>query len=161
MKTSGSGSAAYEAGDAWHVDVYEAARGRLFRTARLLTGSDAVAEEVVQEAFLRVHMSRRQPDNAAAYLRATVVNLCRNHSRRMRLEHSLYDPPAAVVSCPEVDETFAIVARLPYRQRAVLVLRFYEDLTEVEIAEVLGCPLGSVKSSLHRGLAKLRKEVSR
>ncbi len=59
-----------------------------------------------------------------------------------------------------MDETWAAVCRLPFRQRAVLALRFYEDLSEADIAAVLGCRLGTVKSSLHRGLSKLRAELS-
>jgi RNA polymerase sigma factor (sigma-70 family) len=65
-----------------------------------------------------------------------------------------------IVDDPEIDETWAAVCRLPFRQRAVLALRFYEDLPEAEIARVLGCRPGTVKSSLHRGLAKLREELS-
>jgi RNA polymerase sigma factor (sigma-70 family) len=125
-----------------------------------LTGSDPIAEEVVQEAFLRVHLSGRAPENAPAYLRTTVVNLCRNYLRRRGVELRLPIPPASTVVNPEIDETFAALSRLPFKQRSVLVLRFYEDLTQREIAETLGCPIGSVKSSLHRGLAKLRKELS-
>jgi RNA polymerase sigma factor (sigma-70 family) len=61
---------------------------------------------------------------------------------------------------PEIDETWVAVCRLPFRQRAVLALRFYEDMSEAEIARVLGCRPGTVKSGLHRGLSRLREELS-
>jgi RNA polymerase sigma factor (sigma-70 family) len=65
------------------------------------------------------------------------------------------------VGQPELDETWDVLRRLPERQRVALVLRFYEDLPEAEIAQVLGCPRGTVKSLIHRGLARVRKETGR
>jgi RNA polymerase sigma factor (sigma-70 family) len=65
-----------------------------------------------------------------------------------------------VVGIPEIDETWAAVSRLPYRQRAVLILRYYADLPESEIADVLGCRVGTVKSAHHRALERLRRELS-
>ncbi len=64
------------------------------------------------------------------------------------------------VGMPEVDETWEALRRLPDRQRAAIVLRFYEDLPEAEIARVLGCRPGTVKSLIHRGLARVRKETA-
>jgi RNA polymerase sigma factor (sigma-70 family) len=61
---------------------------------------------------------------------------------------------------PELDETWSALCRLPFRHRSVVILRFYEDLSIEEIAQVLGCRLGTVKSRLHRGLEKLRSELS-
>ena len=141
------------------VALYQRQREAMVRLARLFTGSDAVAEEVVQDAFLRMHQLQKRPDNVDAYLRTTVANLSRNHLRRGR-------PPRAdwsrekVVLGPEIDETLEALRRLPFRQRAVLTLRYYEDLSEADIARVLHCRLGTVKSSLHRGLSKLREELS-
>jgi RNA polymerase sigma factor (sigma-70 family) len=140
--------------------LYLRQREAMVRFARLLTGSSAVAEEVVQEAFLRMHQQRTQPDNPAGYLRTTVANIARSHMRRLRLERRPVSPGRVSIDDPAIDETWAAVLRLPFRQRAVLALRFYEDLPEAEIARLLGCRLGTVKSSLHRGLAKLRGELT-
>ncbi len=140
--------------------LYLRHREGMVRFARLLTGSTAVAEEVVQEAFLRMHQQRTQPDNPAGYLRTTVANISRSHMRRLRLERRAVSPGRVTFDDPVIDETWAAVLRLPFRQRAVLALRFYEDLPEAEIARLLGCRLGTVKSSLHRGLAKLRGELT-
>jgi RNA polymerase sigma factor (sigma-70 family) len=142
------------------ANLYRTQREPMVRFARLLTGSTAVAEEVVQEAFLKLHQQGDRPQNAAGYLRVTVANLCRSHMRRLRLERRLPPRERLTFTDPDIDETWAAVCRLPFRQRAVLALRFYEDMAEADIARVLGCRLGTVKSSLHRGLAKLREELS-
>jgi RNA polymerase sigma-70 factor (sigma-E family) len=139
--------------------LYRRQRMAMVRLAVLLTGSPAVAEEIVQEAFLRMHRQRGAPENPDGYLRTTVANLARSHLRRLRLERR-YTPEAPVTTqIPEVDETWTAVARLPFRQRAVLVLRFYDDLSEPDIAPVLRCRPGTVKSRMHRALAKLREEL--
>jgi RNA polymerase sigma factor (sigma-70 family) len=140
--------------------LYLRQREAMVRLARLLTGSLGVAEEIVQEAFLRMHQQRTPPENPAGYLRTTVANISRSHLRRLRLERRLQAPERVTFNDPVIDETWAAVRRLPFRQRAVLALRFYDDLPEVEIARLLGCRLGTVKSSLHRGLAKLRDELT-
>lgn len=145
----------------WLAAAYEAHRLALFRLARLLTGSDPVAEDVVQEAFARLQASGRVPHDMRAYLRATVANLCRNRARRQVVERRHPQPAPLPVQDPELDETWAAVQKLPYRQRAVVVLRFYEDLPEAQIAAILGCATGTVKSSLHRAFARLRKDLPR
>ena len=132
----------------------------LRRLARLLTGSDAMAEDLVQEAFVRLQASTTSPANPGGYLRTVLVNLCRDHLRReARTRHQAVAVPLVAVP-PELDETWAAVCRLPFRQRAAVVLRYYQDLPEAEIANLLGCRPGTVKSSLSRALAKLRKELS-
>lgn len=142
------------------TDLYTRQRESMVRLARLLTGSSAIAEEIVQEAFLKLHRLANVPDNPDAYLRTSVANLSKSHLRRLRLERRPLLREHLVLSAPEIDETWAAVNRLPFRQRAVLVLRFYEDMSEADIAEALGCRPGTVKSSLHRGLEKLRGELS-
>jgi len=132
----------------------------MVRMARMLTGSKAVAEEVVQEAFLKMHQLGQAPLNPDGYLRTTVANLSKSHLRRLRLERRLAIRERIVFDDPEIDETWEAVCRLPFRQRAVLALRFYDDLSEAEIARILGCRPGTVKSSLSRGLSKLREELS-
>ena len=90
-----------------------------------------------------------------------MVNACRSHLRRAGPRAGLPPPVGAEPSGvpAEADELFDALAALPSRQRAALVLRFYEDLSEADIAVALGCRPGTVKSLLHRGLAELRKVV--
>jgi len=142
------------------TSLYRRRREAMVRLARLLTGSATTAEEVVQEAFLKMHRQREPPRNPDGYLRTTVANLSKSHLRRLRLERRPYPRDRFSFEDPEIDETWAAVCRLPFRQRAVLVLRYYEDRSEADIADVLGCRPGTVKSSLHRGLSKLRQELS-
>jgi RNA polymerase sigma-70 factor (sigma-E family) len=140
--------------------LYRVQRDPMVRLARLITGSKAIAEEVVQDAFLRVAEKVEFVENPDGYLRTTVVNLARNHIRRLRLERQLPPPDVVNSSEPAVDEMWAAICRLPFSQRAVLALRFYEDLSEDEIARTLDCRVGTVKSRLHRGLANLRKGIT-
>lgn len=146
--------------DGWLASAYVRDRQSLFRLARLLTGSDSIAEEMVQEAFARLHESRRVPENPGGYLRTTVVNLCRNRMRRSVVEGRFREPARLLVGEPELDETWSAISRLSPRQRAVIVLRFYEDMSEAEIAATLAWPRGTVKSRLHRALGHLRKELT-
>jgi RNA polymerase sigma factor (sigma-70 family) len=163
----------------WPVELtslFRAKRTQLVRLAHLMTGSNAVAEEIVQEAFLRLRRGPKRHDgdgdgdghgdgdgDLGGYLYVTVVNLARGHLRRRRVEerHARSLPAdRPVTGDPEIDETWSAMRRLPAAQRAVLVLRFYEDLPETEIARLLGCRPGTVKSRLHRGLERLRKDLS-
>lgn len=141
------------------ADLYGRQRVAMVRLARLLTGSAVIAEEIVQEAFLKVHQLDELPQNPDGYLRITVANLSKSHLRRLRLERQLPVQDRIVLDEPQIDETWVAVCRLPFRLRAVLVLRFYQDLSEAQISHVLGCRPGTVKSRLHRGLAKLREEL--
>jgi RNA polymerase sigma-70 factor (sigma-E family) len=140
--------------------LYRRQRATMIRLARLLTGSTAVAEEVVQDAFLALHQRRERPENPDGYLRTTVANIAKGRLRRLRLERRPLRRDPVTFDDPHIDETWAAVCRLPFRQRAVLALRFYEDLSEADIARVLDCRLGTVKSSLHRALSKLREEMT-
>ena len=140
--------------------LYEGSWPAMLRLAKLLVGSDAAAEDVVQDAFVAVSSRLPELDNPAGYLRTAVVNRARGWHRRAAVRRGHRPDPPRVVGEPELDETWHALRRLPYRQRAVLVLRYYEDLSEAEIAEVLGCRPGTVKSATHRALARLRKELS-
>jgi RNA polymerase sigma-70 factor (sigma-E family) len=143
--------------DAW----YRASWPAVVRLAHTIVGSVAVAEELAQEAFVRVHErwdTVRTPD---AFVRTVVLNLARSRLRRAHLEVTRLPPsPGATTAEPALDETWIALSRLPFRQRAVLALRYYADLPEAEIAELLGCRVGTVKSAHHRALARLRKELS-
>jgi RNA polymerase sigma-70 factor (sigma-E family) len=133
----------------------------LLRLAHLLTGNPAVAEELVQEALLATHQRWAGLDNPAGYARRALVNLCHSHQRRRFVErrHSRADQPRLTLP-PEIDETWAVIRGLPHDQRAVLVLRFYEDMRMDDIAALLDKPVGTVKSLLHRALARLKETLA-
>ena len=141
-------------------DLFRHRREPSLRLAAFLVGDLAVAEEIVQDAFLEVTRRWSRLDNPAGYLRTAVVNGCRSHVRRVALVRRRPLPmPRLHVEAPEHDDLWAVLARLPERRRAALVLRYYEDLPVAEIARLLGCRPGTVASLLHRGLTDLRKVV--
>ena len=131
----------------------------MVRLAFLIVGSEEVAEELVQDTFVRVRAPVEDVDQPVAYLRRAVVNACRNHHRHRDVERRgavrLAGGEAAVA--PELDHLADALGRLPTRQRAVLVLRYYLGCSEAEIAGMLGCRPGTVKSLASRGLAALRQ----
>lgn len=158
----------------WSADtaleqLYVAHWRSLVRLSVLLVRDQGLAEEVVQDAFVAVHgrWSRlRDPGKALAYLRQTVVNRSRSALRHRVVvdRHAATTRPLSAV--PGVDEASLASARreavldamrhLPDRQREVLALRYYLDLSESEIADALGISKGAVKSHAHRGSATLR-----
>ncbi len=127
--------------------------------ATLLTGSGAAAEEIVQDAFLRCQKALDRAEHPTAYVRAAVVNGCRSYHRRNALARRRSMDVLPVSAEPELRELADVLALLPSRQRTVLVLRYYADLTEADIAQVLGCRPGTVKSLASRGLANLRTMI--
>lgn len=138
----------------------------LLRLAALLLDDRGLSEEVVQDAYIKVHAAWHRLDNserALAYLRQTVVNLARSRLRR-RLVARKHAPkpmpnaPSAEYSAMAALERAEVVAKLrklPARQREAIVLRYYGDLSEAQIAAAMGCSNGSVKSHIHRGMAAL------
>ena len=141
------------------VDMYRSRWAPMVRLARLLTGSDPAAEELVQDAFLRVRLQWDLVENPASYLRAAVVNGCRNYQRRRKIERRQI--PAVGVADDDRFELRGALEALPMRQRSAVVLRYYEDLPEAEIAELLDCSVPAVKSLLHRAVQDLRKVIER
>jgi len=136
----------------------------LLRTAYLLTGDRGHAEDVLQTALLQVARKwRRIRGEPTPYARRAVVNLAKNHWRdRFRRPNETaatvevgYRPPEADVLLQQV--LLPAVMDLPVRQRAVLVLRYFEDLSVEQTADALGCSTGTVKSQTHRALSKLRE----
>jgi RNA polymerase sigma-70 factor (sigma-E family) len=157
---------------AWAADeavtqLYAAHYRSLVRLGALLLRDTAVAEEVVQDAFVAMHGAWRRlqdPDRALAYLRQSVVNGARSSLRRREVATRLAPRPApdeasaehgAMVAL-EHEEVLAALRTLPVRQREVLVLRYYVDLSEADIADALGISRGAVKSHASRGMAALR-----
>ena len=145
---------------------------RLVRTAFLLTGDHAQAEDLAQTALVRAHRrwrSIRRQDRPEVYVRRVMLNLHRSWWRRHRGREHLVAQVAepAADGAPgddsaRQDRELALaraLADLPPRMRATLVLRFYEDLTERQAANVLGCSVGTVKSQTSRGLTRLRRAL--
>lgn len=137
----------------------------LLRLCVLLSGDRQVAEDIVQDAFVRVapRIGEVHTEHMASYLRTVAVNLWKNRLRSLARERrardrSAMDPVTDPIGREEGAALWAAVLRLPKRQRACLVLRYYEDLPEREVASVLGCSIGTVKSQTSRALARLRKE---
>ena len=142
------------------VTLYRERYDPMVRLAYLMTGSQAIAEELVQDAFVSVHRSWARATNPSAYLRTAVVNACRSWGRRQTLER-LRKPAPPEASTLVADEMWDVLQTLPSRQRAAIVLRFYEDLPDDEIAALLGCKVATVRTAVFRGLEKLRKEIVR
>ncbi len=131
------------------------------RFAHFVVGSREVGEELTQEAFLGLLRHFDEVDSPAAYLRRSVVSCAGRHRTRVMRDRVLLAAAREPVQLPlDLDETWALLARLPPRQRAVLVLRFYDDLPEADIARILGCRPGTVKSLSSRGLTRLRKDLT-
>jgi RNA polymerase sigma factor (sigma-70 family) len=145
--------------------VYGAELPAVVRLAALLVGSQAVGEELAQEAFLRLFQHFDEVENPPGFLRTVVVRLSLNWRQRDRMEGRLVRRVGAGVdrltNVPEVDETWEALARLTPERRVVLVLRYYEQLRHREIAELLGCPTATVRSRARRALQDLRKELAR
>ena len=147
--------------------AFVAERGSaLLRYSRMLVPHDTEAEDVLQAALLRLtrHWSRRL-DAPEAYVRRTILNIVRDRARR---RHLVPVPSVARNDVRQPDHTEALEARerldellapLPPRQRAAVVLRVIEGLSEAETAAAMGCSAGTVKSNLSRGLSKLRSAV--
>ena len=130
------------------------------RLARSLTGSTAAAEDIVQEVYGRMYLSWGRADEPAAYLRVSLVNSCRSWHRRRELERVRL--PMLISTNPgagEPDE-LSVVKALPSRQRAVVMMRYWGDLSEAEIAEELGCAPGTVKSLASRARERLAVAIA-
>ena len=152
-------------------DLYVRHAPEAVRLAFLLTSDGQTAEDIAQEAFIKVagrfrHL--RDPNALDAYLRRTVVNLCMSHHRRRRVEREYLSREAgrrpATIGPPDVgarDELRAALATLPMRQRAAIVLRYYQDLSEQQVAEALGCSATAARSLVFRAMETLRTQISR
>ena len=151
-------------------EAYAAARGAaLVRFATLLTGDDHRAEDLVQEALTKAYLrwSRiRRSDNPDVYLRRLVINGSRSWWRR-RANRETPSPPSADPAAPgdlgdeaaARDELWRLIAALPDQQRAVVVLRYYEDLDDAAIAQILECTPATVRTHAMRALHKLRAHL--
>ncbi len=168
-------------GPAWHetdadgaVEQLYAAHWRsLVRLSYLLVRDQGTAEEVVQDAFVAMHRrwgGLREPDKALAYLRRAVVNgsrsrlrhltVVRTHAERQPVPGAVRGADEALLESARRESVLDALAALPRRQREVLALRYYVDLSEADIAETLGISRGAVKSHASRGAASLRDALA-
>jgi RNA polymerase sigma factor (sigma-70 family) len=149
--------------------AYQAHHLGLVRLATLLVTEQAVAEDLVHDVFVRARapITGMEEREVYPYLRRSVLNAWRNQHR-----HALVEERALprLTPVPQPDPTAAVddrqvlwhaIAALPERQRAVLVLRYYEDLPDLDIAQLLGCAQVTVRSQAKRALDKLREVVDR
>ncbi|MBM7519736.1 sigma-70 family RNA polymerase sigma factor [Nocardioides nitrophenolicus] len=141
-------------------EAYRAHRVELVRLAYLMSGSHETSEDVVQAVFASAHQRWEAIENPPAYLRRAVVNAVKGEQRRVLRRRARVPERPRVELPPEIDEMWARVARLPWVQRAVVVLHYYEDLPLAEVALVVGRPASTVRSDHRRALDKLRKEMS-
>jgi RNA polymerase sigma-70 factor (sigma-E family) len=149
------------------AELYTVHGPQVLRLAYLLTGDKELAEDLTQEAFVKM-LSRfqdlRDPYAFQSYLRRTVVNLSKKHWRRLAVERRHRSLQGAglseeMVHFPDVathDVLWDALQQLPPRQRAAVVLRFYEDLSEHQTAQVLGCSSGAAKLLVARAIKSLR-----
>ncbi len=144
------------------AECYAELRPEMIRLAAAMTGSSETAQDLVQDAFVRLHGAWDRVHEPRAYLRRAVVNACHSHHRRRRVErrHAALGGTEMNASLG-ADELADALDGLPHRQRAALVLRFYTDLSDVDIASALGCRPGTVASLIHRGLEQLRRVIDR
>lgn len=154
--------------------AYAAHHHAVLRLAHVLTGDRHVAEDLTADVFVRLGVRGCDGiDDLGAYLRRAVANAATSRWRRRATQRhatvrwASREPEPVTDPTSSVDDDLArsdvlwqALATLPPRQRTVLVLRYYEDLSEAEIAEVLGVGRGTVKSSAARGLARLRERVA-
>jgi RNA polymerase sigma-70 factor (sigma-E family) len=150
------------------AELYVRTAPAALRLAYFLTGDRQQAEDLVQESFVRVagrFRHRRMPDDFAGYLRRTIVNTFTSQLRRRRLERAWVarQPPELTPTPPhdpsERDHLWHTLLDLPERQRAAVVLRYYEDLSERDAADVLGCSVGALDQLVVRATATLRTSL--
>jgi RNA polymerase sigma-70 factor (sigma-E family) len=146
------------------AELYRVHAQSLVRLAALLVDDVGTAEEIVQDAFVLVHRRWAHVDKPEQYVRKSVVNLSRSRLRRRLV--ALRHPPVHVPDAPPPEDlaedqsrVLAALRSLPRRQREVLVLRYWSELTEAEIAATLGISNGSVKTHAHRGLAAIESAL--
>lgn len=144
----------------WFDGFYRAQWSAMVRLAYVLVDDRSVAEDLVQDAFARMFLARGRVQDPVPYLRSAVYNACRNHHRNARSLLRRANQPRRSDEPASGDHVLDAVRRLRPERRAMVVLRYYCGLTDAEISAVIDVPLGTVKSTLHRSLAELRKALS-
>jgi RNA polymerase sigma factor (sigma-70 family) len=139
--------------------VYRAEYVGMVRLAYTLVGSNAEAEEIVQDSFVEISRRFDELERPGAYLRTVVVSRCRSVLRRRRLMH-VHPPTRPPDLTPETESLWDLLEQLPEEQRIAVVLKYYCGLRAAEIADIVDRPAATVRSHLRRALAALRKELT-
>jgi RNA polymerase sigma factor (sigma-70 family) len=156
--------------DLWHASedrepspsfasFYEDSFASMVGLAYLLTGSKPLAEDLVHDAFARVYVRWRRVREPNAYLRRAVINACRSSQRQAARERRLQFIEPVAGDALDADELFDALAVLTYRQRAAIVLRYYEGRSFADVAMSLGCREATARSLVHRGTEQLRRVI--
>jgi RNA polymerase sigma-70 factor (sigma-E family) len=159
-----------QSGRAALAEFYRAEATSAKRLAFLLTGDTELAEDITQDAFVKIAGrlgGLRNRQASAAYLRQTVVNLSRSHFRRRKVERTYLQRESGMQRTETAEGRDVLVAdelwnelqRLAYRQRCAVVLRYYEDLSEHQAADLMGCSVGALKALTSRAMEHLRANV--
>lgn len=141
-------------------DIYRSHFAALMRVAYLMSDSAAAAEDAVHDVFVRCAPRLSEIEHPPSYLRAAVINECRTQHRRWRRDHEPLGPDQPDDFPHELLETRAALGQLSPRKRAAVVLRYFVDIPDVEIAEVLGCRPATVRTLLHRAINELKEDLS-
>jgi RNA polymerase sigma factor (sigma-70 family) len=146
------------------AELYERERAVLVRLAYLVVGAQSVAEDIVHEAFIAMWRRWSTIEMPAAYARTTVmrraVRVRRRRSKELEIAQRTPAPTVATEQAAGDPAVWAALGALPARQRAALVLRFYDDCDHETIGQLLGCSAANARVLVHRGLSRLRKEMS-
>jgi RNA polymerase sigma factor (sigma-70 family) len=148
-----------DAGQVGEIEsLFRTYRHDLVRLATLLTGSQWVAEDLVQDTFAKLTRRKYEVDHPATYVRIAVVNACRSYHRRRIIEQRNYT--LGSLDCPDkANELWDVLSQLSSRQRTAIILRYYLDLPAIEVARMMRCRPATVRSLIQRGLLRLRKEL--
>jgi RNA polymerase sigma-70 factor (sigma-E family) len=151
------------------AELYRLHIDQAFRLAYLLTADRELAQDLAHDAFVRLTgrlLRLRRTGDFQAYLRATIVNLANSHFRRRRVERRYLLRQSELPHLQSGDRDFEVkdqlqraLLALPTRQRTAIVLRFYEDLSETQAAELMRCRTGTVRSLVSRGMQTLRTDL--
>lgn len=147
--------------DSEFAQFYEDELPGQVRSATLIVGSRALAHDLVHDVFVTMFERWDDIDDAGPYLQRSVVNACRDALRRQRVADRFARRQRRIEAATEPDvPLFDALAKLPFNHRAAVVLRFYAELTEADIAERLGCRPGSVGPWIRRGLDRLSNDLN-
>jgi RNA polymerase sigma factor (sigma-70 family) len=143
-----------------YADFYAETHAAMVKLAYFMTGSREIGEDLTQDAYVRMHRRYGRVADPYMYLRRSVINACISHHRKLAVRRH-WPEPRSEVNEFHANELFDVLMTLPARQRAAIVLRYWHDLSDDDIAAAIGCRPSNVRSLLHRGTAQLKRMIER